>query len=91
MGNYGVILSLLGCLDNGISTKQLVDRAIDACTNSVLSRRHVIDCLHAIFPGDHVVNLREEIIVHRLRYSITNLDDKQRDAYIDKAVRALEK
>jgi len=70
-GNYGVILSLLGCLDRGVSTKQLVDRVIDAC--------------------DHVVNLREEIIVHRLRYSITNLDDKQRDAYIDKAVKALEK
>ncbi len=46
---------------------------------------------HEIFAGDHVVNLREEIIVHRLRYSITNLDDKQRDAYIDKAVKALEK
>ncbi|KLO17434.1 hypothetical protein SCHPADRAFT_900700 [Schizopora paradoxa] len=71
LGNYGVILSLLGCLDHGMSTKQLVDKVIDAC--------------------DHVVNLREEIIVHRLRYSITNYGDKQGDAYIDKAVRALEK
>lgn len=30
MGNYGVILSLLGCLDDGLNTKRLVDRVIDA-------------------------------------------------------------
>lgn len=31
MGSYGVILSLLGCLDHGLQAKRLVDRAIDAC------------------------------------------------------------
>jgi hypothetical protein len=31
MGNYGVILSLLGCLENGLKAKKLVDTAIDAC------------------------------------------------------------
>ena len=30
MGNYGVILSLLGCLDHGLQAKRLVDRVIDA-------------------------------------------------------------
>ena len=30
MGNYGVILSLLGCLDHGLRAKKLVDRIIDA-------------------------------------------------------------
>lgn len=30
-GNYGVILSLLGCLDHGLQAKRLVDRVIDAC------------------------------------------------------------
>jgi hypothetical protein len=30
-GNYGVILSLLGCLDHGLQAKKLVDRVIDAC------------------------------------------------------------
>lgn len=30
-GNYGVILSLLGCLDRGLQAKKLVDRVIDAC------------------------------------------------------------
>jgi hypothetical protein len=32
MGNYGVILSLLGCLDRGLQAKKLVDRVIDAST-----------------------------------------------------------
>lgn len=30
-GNYGVILSLLGCLDHGLQAKKLVDRVIDTC------------------------------------------------------------
>jgi hypothetical protein len=30
MGSYGVILSLLGCLDHGLHAKRLVDRVIDA-------------------------------------------------------------
>lgn len=31
LGNYGVILSLLGCLDNGLEAKSLVDKIIDSC------------------------------------------------------------
>lgn len=31
-GNYGVILSLLGCLDHGLQAKKVVDRVIDTCT-----------------------------------------------------------
>jgi hypothetical protein len=30
LGNYGVIQSLLGCLDQGLRSKKLVDRVIDA-------------------------------------------------------------
>jgi hypothetical protein len=30
-GNYGIILSLLGCLDNGLAVKRLVDKVIDSC------------------------------------------------------------
>jgi hypothetical protein len=30
-GNYGIILSLLGCLDSGAQTKKLVDKVIDSC------------------------------------------------------------
>lgn len=32
MGNYGIILSLLGCLDDGLKAKRLVDKVIDSCT-----------------------------------------------------------
>lgn len=40
IGNYGVILSLLGCLDHGLQAKRLVDRVIDASAyiSSFLSR-----------------------------------------------------
>ena len=31
MGNYGIILSLLGLLDDGLKAKKLVDKVIDSC------------------------------------------------------------
>jgi hypothetical protein len=73
LGNYGVILSLLGCLDHGLESKRLVDRVIDSC--------------------DHVRNLREDILIHRLKYSLTTVDtdEAQREDFLDKAVKALEK
>ncbi|KIJ66912.1 hypothetical protein HYDPIDRAFT_180575 [Hydnomerulius pinastri MD-312] len=72
-GNYGVILSLLGCLDHGLQAKKLVDRVIDAC--------------------DHVTNLREDILTHRVRYSLTTpeIDEVKRDEILVKAGRSLEK
>ncbi|KAG9015211.1 hypothetical protein FRB94_004330 [Tulasnella sp. JGI-2019a] len=70
-GTYSLILSLLGCIDHGVSDKKLVDRVLDDC--------------------DHVTNLREEILVHRLRYALTSMDDKNRSVYLGKAVKALEK
>ncbi|KAJ7168617.1 inositol hexakisphosphate-domain-containing protein [Mycena filopes] len=71
MGNYGVILSLLGCLDHGLRAKRLVDRVIDA--------------------ADHVTNLREDILMHRLKYSMTSMDEAKGEDFLDKAVKALEK
>ncbi|OJA21653.1 hypothetical protein AZE42_09324 [Rhizopogon vesiculosus] len=72
-GNYGVILSLLGCLDDGLQAKKLVDRVIDAC--------------------DHVTNLREDILTHRVKYSLTTADGDEikREEHLSKARRALEK
>jgi hypothetical protein len=32
-GNYGVVLSLLGCLDEGAFAKKLVDAVVDSCTD----------------------------------------------------------
>ncbi|KAJ7193929.1 inositol hexakisphosphate-domain-containing protein [Mycena pura] len=70
-GNYGVILSLLGCLDHGLQTKRLVDRVIDAT--------------------DHVTNLREDILIHRLNYSMTSMDEAKGEDHLGKAVKAIEK
>jgi hypothetical protein len=43
--------------------------------------------------GDHVRNLREDILIHRLNYSLTTMDtdEELREQYLDKAVQALEK
>ncbi|KAJ7285370.1 inositol hexakisphosphate-domain-containing protein, partial [Mycena rebaudengoi] len=71
MGSYGVILSLLGCLDHGLHAKRLVDRVIDAT--------------------DHVTNLREDILISRLKYSMTSMDEAKGEDFLDKAVKALEK
>ncbi|KAF9243458.1 inositol hexakisphosphate-domain-containing protein [Melanogaster broomeanus] len=72
-GNYGVILSLLGCLDHGLQAKKLVDRVIDTC--------------------DHVSNLREDILIHRVRYSLTTPenDGATKDDLLLKAGASLEK
>ncbi|CAE6436067.1 unnamed protein product [Rhizoctonia solani] len=71
MGNYGLVLSLLGSLEGGLYVKKLADRVIDSC--------------------DHVANLREEILAHRVDYAVTSMDDKSRSAHILKAKRAMEK
>lgn len=42
MGNYGVILSLLGCLDHGLRAKKLIDRVIDSCKCLVCSEQDAI-------------------------------------------------
>ncbi|KAF8176691.1 inositol hexakisphosphate-domain-containing protein [Mycena galopus ATCC 62051] len=68
MGNYGVILSLLGCLDHGLQAKRLVDRVIDAT--------------------DHVTNLREDILIHRLKYSMTSMEEAKGEDFLDKAYAA---
>ena len=43
MGNYGIILSLLGCLDDGLHAKRLVDRVVDASEGS--KRNLFIGCV----------------------------------------------
>lgn len=40
LGNYGVILSLLGCLGHGLRAKRLVDRVIDASMSRFISGAH---------------------------------------------------
>ncbi|KAF8623644.1 hypothetical protein AX17_007344 [Amanita inopinata Kibby_2008] len=44
LGNYGVVLSLLGCLDHGLQTKRLVDRVIDATDQVTNLREDILKC-----------------------------------------------
>lgn len=32
--------------------------------------------------GDHVVNLREDILIHRIKYSLTNMDEDSKDELV---------
>ena len=42
--------------------------------------------------GDQVTNLREDIFTHRIRYSLTTtMNVEEREIFLDKAVKALEK
>jgi hypothetical protein len=88
-GNYDIILSLLGCLDDGLQSKKLVDRVIDASKPRYFLYSEQTD----MFKGSHVVNLREEILVHRLKYSMANVGESDIDSevYLTKAAKALEK
>ncbi|KAK2460946.1 hypothetical protein APHAL10511_007416 [Amanita phalloides] len=71
LGNYGVILSLLGCLDRGLQAKRLADRVIDTT--------------------DQVTNLREDILINRLKYALATMEEDQGNKFIQKARKALEK
>ena len=94
-GNYGIILSLLGCLDHGLQAKRLVDRVIDTCMFfGFVFLPSVQDILTGLIAaGDHVTNLREDVLVHRVRYSLTTPDDDgaRREDILIKAAKSLEK
>lgn len=88
IGSYGIILSLLGCLDNGLAIKRLVDKIIDSCKFSSSARAEYSP---SFWKGDNVINLREDILINRIRYSLTTLEDRTRENFLDKAAKALEK
>jgi hypothetical protein len=74
-GSYGIVLSLLGCLDHGVRAKKLVDRVIDACD-------------HVTHLREEILSLR---VQYSLTTSIADIDDVRREEILDKAVRALER
>ena len=41
--------------------------------------------------ADQVTNLREDILIHRLKYSLTSMEEAEGESYLQKAVKALEK
>lgn len=40
--------------------------------------------------GDAVVNLREHVIEQRIKYSVSSMDEKNRQSFLSKAMRSLE-
>lgn len=81
MGNYQVVLSLLSSLDNGREVKRLVDALIDTCgfPFAIVSDE----------TGDSVVNLREAVVEHRIKYSVAAMDDHDRQVWLDRALRSV--
>lgn len=73
--------------------KKLVDEVIDNCKRSSYFGDVLTIDYSCYILGDHVKNLREEILIWRLKYSLTSNDDEEseREKYLDRAVKALEK
>jgi hypothetical protein len=58
------------------------------CLDHSVTVKKLVD--RVIDDNDHVLNLRETILTHRIRYALTNMDDKQRSTHLEKAKRSLE-
>jgi hypothetical protein len=79
-------MSLLGCLEDGVRAKRVVDRVLEASkffvyfwlrgraqTIILTNFLSLFSPLFSFFPSftdDHVVNLRESILIHRLKYTL---------------------
>jgi hypothetical protein len=44
-----------------------------------------------VLSANQVTNLREDILIYRLKYALTTMDEAQGEDYLNKATRALEK
>lgn len=51
-----------------------------------LANQYWIYCL-----ADQVDNLREDILIYRIKYSLTSMEEAQGEDFLQKAVKALEK
>ncbi|KAG1795306.1 inositol hexakisphosphate-domain-containing protein [Suillus plorans] len=63
-GNYGVILSLLGCLDHGLQAKRLVDRVIDTCDHVTNLREDILTyrVKYSLTTADSDESKREDLL-----------------------------
>ena len=89
-GEYDIILNLLSCLDAGKASKSLVDAAIDQCENY---RRYGTFTLSFIYLhlGDSVINLREDILNHRINLALAAMDEQHRSLHLNKTLAGLER
>ncbi|PPQ64143.1 hypothetical protein CVT24_008773 [Panaeolus cyanescens] len=59
------------------------------CLDHGLHAKKLVD--RVIDNTDQVTNLREDILINRLKYSLTSMDEAQGEKYLNKAGKALEK
>jgi hypothetical protein len=59
------------------------------CIDNGFRVKQLVDTI--INACDQVIDLRQEILVNRLKYSLANFDDPSRTGYLKKAAKALEK
>jgi len=60
--------------------------SIPLCLARVYTEKWGMCCI-----GDHVTNLREDILIYRLKYSLASMDEAKEEDFLGKAVKALEK
>ena len=89
-GNYDIVLSLLSCLDRGLEAKALVDSVVDDCKfrSDNLPFQNLTILLTTPL-GDHIANLREEVLRHRLQYAVSSGENNE--DFLGKAAKAIEK
>jgi len=59
------------------------------CIDHGTSIKKLVD--RVIDDCDHITNLREEILAYRIKYSLTNMDDRSRGEHLEKATKSMEK
>lgn len=59
------------------------------CLDHSVTAKKLVD--RVIDDCDHVINLREEVLIHRIRYALTSMDDKSRGLHLARAAKSLEK
>ena len=93
LGKYDIILSLLSTLDDGSATKKVVDSIVDHCELSKIYTCRKRQTDQSVFPiGDALVNLRESVLAHRVRYaSLALLDERSAAEHRSQALAALQR
>ncbi|KAJ7613946.1 inositol hexakisphosphate-domain-containing protein [Roridomyces roridus] len=60
-----------------------------SCLDHGVQAKRLVD--RVVDATDQVINLREDILVNYLKYSMTSMDEAQREEALDRAVKAMEK
>ncbi|KAG8898129.1 hypothetical protein FRB99_007645 [Tulasnella sp. 403] len=81
--------SLLESLRRAHSGAYSVVLSLLGCLDHGTTAKKLVD--RVIDDCNHVADLREDVLVHRIRYSLTNMDDKTRGSHLAKATKALER